>query len=442
MYKIPKEAKLALDELNSKGFEAYLVGGFVRDMVMGVPSHDIDITTAARPNQIADVFSSYHVIETGLKHGTITVIINGYPIEITTYRTESGYSDNRHPDKVSFSNSLYDDLSRRDFTINALVYNPRDGIVDRFGGIDDINNRLIRCIGNAEDRFNEDSLRILRAIRFSSTLGFAIDTQTKKAIHSCKRLMPNLSKERVASELIKMLMGKDVKRVLMEYFDEIAFLIPQIAKMKNFNQHNFHHIYDVLEHTAVVTESIEPKPHLRLAALFHDCGKPDCFSLDEHGVGHFYSHASVSADKARMAMDNLKLDTFTKKRVEKLVRIHDSPIEADEITVKKKLNRLGEDLFRDLIALQRADNLGQATEFRFRQEKFDELERLIDKVKAENQCFSVKKLAVNGNDMISLGYSGRKIGCALNLLVDAVVEDKVENDKTKLIEYIKKHPVD
>ncbi|MCM1545082.1 MAG: HD domain-containing protein, partial [Ruminococcus sp.] len=241
---------------------------------------------------------------------------------------------------------------------------------------------------------------------------------------------------------VKMLMGKDVRRVLMNHFDQIAFLIPQLAGMKNFNQHNFHHIYDVFEHTAAVIESIPPKPHLRLAALFHDCGKPDCFSLDENGVGHFYSHASISANKAREALASLKLDTFTKDRVEKLVRIHDSPIEVNEITVKKKLNRLGEDLFRDLIALKRADNFGQATAFRYRQKQFDELERLIDKVKAENQCFTVKSLALNGNDIMNLGYSGRQIGKALNTLVDAVVEEKVSNNKDGLIEYIKNNPIE
>lgn len=435
MYTIPYAVRKALEKLNANGFEAYIVGGFVRDMIMNKESHDIDITTDALPWQISEAFSNFHVIETGIKHGTVTVIIDSLPIEITTYRVESGYTDNRHPDSVSFSKSLYDDLSRRDFTMNALAYNPNVGIIDRFGCMKDIDNRVIRCIGDPNERFGEDSLRILRALRFSSTLGFTIEQNTRSAISKCCSMMGNLSKERVASELIKMLMGKNVKKVLLSFYDEISYLLPQLADMKGFEQHNFHHIYDVWEHTAVVTEQIEAKPHLKLAALFHDCGKPDCFSLDENNVGHFYSHASISANKARQAIETLKLDTFTKERVEKLVRIHDTPLEINEITVKKKLNRLGESCLRDLIALQRADNLGQAPEFRYRQKQFDELEMLIDKIKDEQQCFSIRSLALNGYDVMNLGFKGKQVGQVLNMLVDAVIEERVANDKNALIDF-------
>lgn len=436
MGEVIKKGEYAVKCLENKGFEAFLVGGIVRDSIMGRDCHDADVTTNARPEEVKAVFQDYRVIETGLKHGTVTVIIDKVPIEITTYRTEQGYSDSRHPDKVMFANDIIDDLSRRDFTMNSIAYNPDRGYVDPFGGKNDIENKLIKCVGVAEKRFDEDALRVLRAVRFSSELGFSIEKETSEAALQLKNKLNLLSKERIASELLRLLCGKDVKRVLLDYVDILSEIFPNLKKMQGFNQCNFHHCFDILEHTATVVENIRPEPYMRLAALLHDYGKPECFSVSADGVGHFYSHASIGAELALSRMKELKLENNTIDKVHKLIRIHDSPIEADEPTIKRKLNKYGEQTLRDLIELQRADNFGQSEDFRFRQKHFDELESILNNVLKKNECFSVKSLAVNGNDMKSLGFIGKEIGDALNILVDAVIDNKVENVKEKLVNYI------
>lgn len=436
MLEMTESAKLVLKLLRQAGYPSYLVGGTVRDAVMGFPASDTDITTPALPETVKEIFSSFHVIETGMKHGTVTVVVNGEPIEITTFRIENGYSDNRHPDHVAFSDNLRDDLSRRDFTVNALCCCEDGEIVDLFGGMDDIDAKIIRCIGDPVERFREDSLRILRALRFSSKLGFTIEPKTERTMVQCKSLMQNLSYERIYSELKKILCGKFAGATIAKYYDILVEVLPEISGMKGFNQHNFHHIYDVLEHTVRVVDAVRPVPYMRFAALFHDCAKPNCRSFDENGVGHFYSHASLGAEKAKRAFERLRADNFTKNTAVSLVKIHDTPVKADEKTVKRKLLRLGEPLFRDLIELQRADNLAQNPEFLSRQAHFDELERLIALVKVNEQCFSLRSLAVNGNDMLALGYRGQRIGKALNLLLNAVINGECENKKADLLMYV------
>ncbi len=435
--KINSKAYEFVSMLEKAGYEAYFVGGFVRDMLMHNEAYDIDITTNASPDEIKKVFSGFTIIETGIKHGTVTVILNEMSAEITTYRCDGSYYDNRHPDKISFCGSLKEDLLRRDFRINAIAFNEKTGIVDLFGGISDIENKIIRCIGKPRERFKEDALRILRALRFSSVLGFKIEKETSEAIHSCKYLLKNISFERIFSELKKILCGKNIKEIILNYIDVFEFILPELIGMNGFDQHNFHHKYNILEHTAVVMENIEPEPVLRLAALFHDCGKPECFSLDENGVGHFYSHASLSASKAKKALLRLKSDNLTLLTVEKLVKIHDSPIEESESSVRKKLNRYGEFLFDSLIKLQRADTLALADEFHNRLKHFDKLEQIKNKIMEENQCFSLRKLDVNGDDLIKEGLSGRQIGKALNFLLESVIEGKVKNEKKLLIEFLK-----
>lgn len=432
---IPKKSLTVFQLLGKAGYECFLVGGCVRDMLMGKAPHDIDITTNATPEEIKTVFSDFHTLDIGIKHGTVTVMLENEPIEITTYRTESSYSDGRHPDKVVFTRNIRDDLSRRDFTSNAIAFSPQVGIVDPFGGRRDIENKLLRCVGTPEERFKEDSLRILRALRFASVLGFDIDGKTEKAMYNCKELISIVSPERIYSEITKLLCGKDAGRILSHYSDILAVALPEIKAMKGFDQHNFHHIYDVLNHTAKVVDSVYPAVHLRLAALFHDCGKPDCFSLDEKGVGHFYSHASISARKADEALLRLRCDNATREKVAKLVKIHDSPIEPDSKTVKKKLQKYGEDIFFDLIKLQRADNIGLSPDYLFRQETYNRLEEIARQIIEENQCFSLKDLAVNGTDMIELGLKGKDIGNALNFLLKAVMEEKCQNDRESLIKY-------
>ena len=433
--KIPEKAKIISELLEKAGYESFLVGGCVRDMLMGKVPHDIDITTNATPDEIKEVFKDYHTLDIGAKHGTITVILQGEPIEITTYRRESTYTDGRHPDSVTFTRSITDDLSRRDFTCNAIAYSPTVGIVDPFDGQSDIKSKTLRCVGTSAERFKEDSLRILRGLRFASCLGFTIEEDTAKAMYTCRELISIVSPERIFTELSKLICGKNAGEIISNYSDILAVALPEIKDMKGFEQHNFHHIYDVLNHTAKVVDSVYPAVNLRLAALFHDCGKPDCFSIDENGVGHFYSHASISANKANEALTRLRCDNATREKVVKLVKIHDTPIEPDSKTVKKKLQKYGEEIFFDLIKLQRADNKGLSPDYLYRQKTYDKLEEIARQVIEENQCFSLKDLAVNGRDMMSLGLKGKSIGKALDELLKAVIEEKCDNDKESLIEY-------
>ena len=435
MLRIPDYALKAINILEEAGFEAYIVGGCVRDMLMGKEINDIDITTSATPKETKQAFSLFRTIDTGIKHGTVTVIIDHLPLEITTYRIDKGYSDGRRPDSVAFTKSLYEDLARRDFTVNAIAYNPKTGLIDPFDGEYDIKNMIMRCVGDAEKRFTEDSLRILRGLRFSSTLGFTLESETMRAAIECRHLLKNVSAERIYIELSKMLCGKDIRRVLLTYPDIFEEILPETVRMNGFDQKNFHHIYDVWAHTAAVTASIEPVPHLRFAALLHDCGKPDCFSIDSDGVGHFYKHARKSTDKAEAALTRLKSDNFTKERVTQLIKLHDTPIEPDEKVIKKKLGKYGEELFFDLIKLQRADNMGQSPDFRFRQDIYNQIESIAREIIESNQCFSLKDLAVKGNDLSVLGLKGREIGTTLGILLNAVIEGKVENTNNALIEY-------
>ncbi len=433
---LSKEAEEAIRLLNAKGYEAYAVGGCVRDLIMKRPCQDTDITTSALPEEIKSVFSSYRTIDTGIKHGTVTVMVSGVPLEITTYRIDKGYTDCRHPDEVVFTRRLEEDLRRRDFTVNSIAYCAEKGFVDPFAGREDIKNKTIRCVGSPTERFREDSLRILRGLRFSSVLGFTIEKETANAMRECKQLLHAVSKERVFSELSKLLCGKNVKDVLINYSDVLETVLPEIKDMKGFDQHNFHHIHDILTHTAVVMENIPPVPHLRFAALFHDCGKTDCFSLDETGTGHFYSHPSISAKKADQALTRLKSDTATREKVVRLVKVHDTPIEETDRIIKKRLRSMGEELFFDLIKLQRADTKGLAPEFHNRDRHFDLLEDMARQIIKDEECFSLKNLKINGNDLISLGFKGREIGIALERALEAVIDSKVKNEKESLIAFI------
>ena len=429
----------AIELLEQSGYECYAVGGCVRDSLLNKESHDIDLTTNATPDEMKQVFSSFHVIETGLKHGTLTVLFDRCPLEITTFRTESDYTDGRHPNEIRFTRSLREDLSRRDFTVNAMAFSPTKGLIDPFGGQDDLLHGILHCVGSAEERFKEDALRILRLLRFASVLGFTVEEQTKEAAFRCKERLTLLSKERVAAEWKGILCGQNVRSVLCEYWEILAVLFPFLDSMHGFDQHNFHHCFDVLEHTAAVTEAAPPEPALRLAAFFHDCGKPDRFSLDEQGVGHFYAHAARSAEIAKQTMEELKLDRKTTDLVTLLVKLHDSPIEADLRIIKRKLNKYGQEVLFDLIALQRADTLGLDPRFHDRLLHFEKLEEMTRQVIASGAVFSLRDLAVNGNDMRKLGLRGKQIGDALKMLLSAVLDEQVANEKTALLDYFKKN---
>lgn len=438
MFILPEEVNTALTLLTEAGFQAYIVGGCVRDFLMGTEPHDFDITTSALPQETEEVFKDFKVIETGIQHGTVTVLINGMPLEITTFRTDGAYSDNRHPDSVNFTRSLEEDLSRRDFTVNAMAYNPATGLVDIFGGQEDLDRNIIRTVGNPEERFKEDALRIMRALRFSAVLGFDIDKGTLSAARELKDLLKNVAAERVYTELTKLLCGTSAYNLLMDCPDILGVWLPEILPMVGFNQHNRHHIYDVWQHTAVVVANTPPVPHLRLAALIHDMGKPGTFSLDEKGQGHFYGHPKLSTEIAGKILSRLKTDNDTRHKVIELVRHHDTPLAAEEKQIKRKLNKLGEDLFFDLIKICRADNMGQSPKYRGRQDTLDRVEALARDILTREECFSLKSLAVNGRDLIDAGFSaGPSLGKILDSLLEQVMDGKIENKKDVLIEAAK-----
>lgn len=427
-----------LSRLEEAGYEAYYVGGCVRDRLMGMEPHDYDITTSALPEEVKAVFSDCRLIETGIQHGTVTLLLDGEPFEITTYRVETTYSDHRHPDAVRFTRTLRDDLSRRDFTMNAIAMDKNGALVDPFGGEKDIAGGILRCVGDPMQRFEEDALRILRALRFSSVLGFTIEENTRKAIFAKKELLSHVSSERIFVELNKLLLGANAGQILQDFFDVITTVLPELAPMKGFDQRNFHHIYDVLEHSARVVDAVPQEKVLRLAALFHDAGKPSVFSMDENGVGHFYGHAEVSRGLAASALHRLRCDNATMAMVDLLIRYHDTPIECTPKAVRRALGKLSPDGFHALMQLKRADNLAQSPEFRTRQQEIDALEQLAAQIQAEAQCFRLKDLAINGRDLLSLGYlPGQKLGTTLQSLFDAVLNDRLPNEREALLEAAK-----
>ncbi len=437
-----KASETAVKMLKDCGFEAFLIGGSVRDYIMGLPIGDIDITTSATPTEVQKVFKDFRVIETGIKHGTVTVLIDNEPLEITTYRSESTYSDNRHPDSVTFSKKLSDDVIRRDFTMNGIAFDFQDGFVDLVGGMNDINNKIIRCIGDAETRFREDALRILRALRFSAVLGFSIEEKTSLAIHKCKDLLKNISAERIQIEFSKLVCGKNAYAVLQEYADVICVFIPELEKCIGFEQINRHHIYDVYTHSLKTLEQSKNDSHIRLALFLHDIGKPFVAHFDEKGEQHYYSHPKKSAELSENILTRLRFDNETKEKVLTLVRMHDSPIMLDKEDspskkrLKRILSQIGVDLTYDLIEIKRCDNSAQNPKFYRGDYFYKATYNMLDEIINGDECFSIKDLKINGNDLISIGFKGKDIGEALQKCLDGVIDGKVENDKSELLKFI------
>lgn len=433
-FPLSPQAAEALARLHAAGHEAWVVGGCVRDVLLGQQPKDYDITTSALPEETKGVFSDCHVIETGIRHGTVTVVLGDEPLEITTYRVDGGYSDARHPDGVTFTRSLREDTARRDFTMNAMAYAPGLGLRDFFGGREDIQNAQIRAVGDPVIRFREDALRILRGIRFASVLGFSLETDTETAARQEAALLSGISAERVAAELDKLLRGKDAGRVLQTYPDILGQVIPELLPMVGFDQRNHHHCHDLLTHTAVAVDHVPPVLPLRLAALLHDVGKPRCFSLGEDGEGHFYGHARESTVMAGEILRRLRFPNSVREKTETLIRYHDSVIEEDPRLVRRWLNRLGEETFFDLLSLQRGDTAALAPAYCTRQDHFDRLEALAREILAETPCLQLRDLAVNGHQLMALGLQGREIGAALHFLLDQVLEGTVPNKKEALMQ--------
>lgn len=437
--KLPKDVKLILSKLNDHKYEAYIVGGCVRDSLLGLDPHDWDICTSALPEQIVEVFNGYRVIPTGLKHGTVTVIVNDSQYEITTYRVDGEYEDNRHPKEVSFTNSLKDDLSRRDFTINAMAYNPSVGLIDYFNGQDDLDRKIIKCVGNPNKRFNEDALRILRSLRFSSTYGFYIEKETNNAIRQNVNLLNNISNERIQNELCKIILGDNALEVLMNYSDVISTIIPEISKCINFNQNNKFHCYDVYEHMMTSVSKYSGKDLIvKLALLLHDIGKPNCYTEDENG-GHFYEHPKISYDIASNVLTRLRFDNKTKKQVLDLILYHDSDIVPTVKTIRKWLNKIGEEQFYRLIEVKFADIRSHAKDTQnHRINQYNNVKSVLDDVIESEQCFKLKDLNINGNDIKALGIKeGKAVGDILNYLFNCVISDEIDNDYDTLIKYAK-----
>jgi len=432
---IPSQVNTALSLLSKAGFEAFVVGGCVRDSLLGVAPYDWDITTSATPEETEKVFKNYRLIETGLQHGTVTVLIDKMPLEITTYRIDGKYSDNRHPDSVSFTRNLKDDLSRRDFTVNALAYNPEKGLVDCFGGVDDLNSKTIRCVGNADERFNEDALRILRAIRFSSVLGFKIENKTSESVFKNKELLNNIAKERIRVELVKLLNGKDVRRVLLDYRDIIAVFIPELIPCFDYPQNTPYHCFDVYTHTAYTVEAAPEE--FRIAMLLHDIAKPDCRTTDENGVDHFKGHPKRSSEIAFEILKRLRFDNATIDKTVKFISVHDEKLPLSLYEALKLLKRIGEDGYNYLITAKYADNQGKANKHSG-EDLLENMQKYLDEIKENNLCYSVKQLDVTGNDLINAGIpAGKQIGQTLDMLVNAVIDGKCENKKEELLKYLR-----
>lgn len=437
---ITDDIRIVFDTLNNAGYECFMVGGCVRDFLLNIKPHDVDFTTNATPDEMKQCFKDFNVIETGIKHGTLTVLINHVPYEITTYRIDGEYLDNRRPENVVFVKDIKNDLARRDFTINAIAYNPNIGFVDCFNGMQDLKAGIIRCVNEPIKRLNEDALRILRALRFSAALGYDIEPKTAKACFELSYLLKNISAERIMVELFKTIVQPNAHKIIFDYIDIWGVVIPELLKMKGFKQHNPHHVHDVLKHTCVALEGAEKDLIVCLAVLFHDIGKPDSFTMDEKGNGHFYGHAIKSFDITREVFNRLKVDNNTKNQVLTLIKYHDLDLQPTPKYIRRLCYKLGNlEMVKKLILVQRADNYGQAPIHSERIDKFNEIDEIINRLEQENLSFSLKDLAVNGNDMIDIGLSGKEIGASLKLLMEAVLNDEVKNDKRALLDYLIKN---
>ena len=457
---LDRKEKKILQILEDAGYEAYFVGGCVRDAFMaieqtmkdsqGIPQGDVDVATNALPEETKDVFAKFRVIETGIKHGTVTVLLpeddcennaggnKMIPVEITTYRTDGTYSDSRHPDQVRFVRNIEEDLARRDFTVNAMACDIKGQIVDPYGGRDDLSAGVIKAVGDADKRFKEDALRIMRGLRFAAVLGFEIEEKTAAAMLKNRELLKNVSAERIFVELKKLLTGKFAGDVLRKYVDVLEDILPEIWAMKGFEQHNPYHKYDVLEHCIRAMEAVKTTPEnleeMKLAALLHDVGKPETYFMDEEGVGHFYGHPRKSEELVRGIMQRLKADKATLERVAVLVKYHDLIFDKDEKLLKRWMNRLGPEVLQEILEIKLADNFATGNMSSELGNKFNDIRDMMTEILRQEQCFSLKDLAVGGNDLIAAGMKpGPEVGRVLSKLLDAVIDGECENEKEALM---------
>lgn len=422
-----------LRRLEAAGYRAVLVGGCVRDSLLDIPPHDYDAATSALPQETEIACAGLRCVETGLKHGTVTVLSGGLPVEVTTFRREGAYSDHRHPDRVEFTSDLTEDLARRDFTINAMAWE-NGGLVDLFGGQADLRNHIVRCVGEPDRRFEEDALRLLRGLRLAAQLNFTLHPDTAAAIRRHAPQLVHVAWERISAEFVRLLCSPGAGQVLLDFPEVITQILPELAPAVGFDQKNPHHIYDVYTHSVKAMEQVPPRPALRLAALLHDVGKPAVFSLDQQGVGHFYGHPKVSAALADRALERLRLDRATRERAVTLVSRHDLPVEPTETWAGRWLSRLGEDIFFDLLELKLGDALACAPWESGGLEALERTEQAARALLSRRPCLTLRDLAVNGRDALAAGLSGPAVGRALNRLLEQVAEGALPNDRALLLE--------
>ena len=431
---LPEAVQFCIRVLEEAGYSAYAVGGCVRDALLGLTPHDYDLCTDATPEKTACLFSGFSLVRSGEKHGTIGVVMDSQVIEITTFRTEGGYQDSRHPDWVRFVDNLEEDLARRDFTVNAMAYSPKSGYRDPFGGQQDLQNRVLRAVGDPAARFMEDPLRILRGVRFAVRFGLCPEPETEQAMTRLAPLMDKLAKERVLDELCKLL-PRITAPDLLRFAPILTAVIPELAPSVGFLQHNPHHAYDVFTHIAHVTAAVPAVPALRWAAVLHDVGKPATCTMDAQGQGYFKGHAALGADMADAILRRLKAPTGLREQVVFLVGHHMTPLDPDKRLLRRRLGQYGEQTVRDLLALQRADYSSKGTGVLQESDTFDQTEALLNQILEEDACFTVRDLAIDGRDLLALGFApGPKLGACLDELLQQVQDEVLPNEKEPLLQ--------
>ena len=432
---MPENAKFILDTLHKAGFEAYIVGGCVRDAVLGKEPSDWDITTNALPKDVKKLFR--RTIDTGIEHGTVTVMLGKEGYEVTTYRIDGKYEDSRHPSEVTFTGDLREDMRRRDFTINAMAYNDEEGLVDHFGGIEDLNSRIIRCVGSPMERFSEDALRIMRAVRFAAQLDYDIEKETVEAIKELAPTLRKISAERIQTELVKLLLSDHPEKIRTAYELGItAVILPEFDKCMWTEQVNIHHMYNVGDHIVETLCNVRADRILRLTMLMHDIGKPDTMLTDEDGVSHFYGHERVSAEMAGKIMRRLKFDRDTIDRVCNLVKHHDERYPAEPAVIRRAVHRVGEKDFPLLFEIRYADTMAQSTYMRAEKLKLIEDTRAVyEQILKDGDCVNLKDLAVTGKDLIALGIKpGRAFGVILEAMLSDVINEPEHNTREYLLD--------
>ena len=432
---LPSYIRECLDALENAGFAAYAVGGCVRDACLGLAPQDFDLCTAALPEQTEAVFAHRKLVLAGKKHGTVGVVTDFGVVEITTFRTEGTYNDNRHPDWVDFVTDIEQDLARRDFTVNAMAWSPKRGFADPFGGRADLESRTLRAVGDPEQRFREDSLRILRGVRFAVRYGLALEPETERAMHSQAHLMDNLARERVFEELCKLL-PLVTAQDLLRFGPILAAVIPELAPLIGFDQRSPHHAYDLFTHVAHVTAAVPADLSLRWAALLHDVGKIPTFTTDETGRGHFYGHAPEGAAMADVILRRLKAPTALREEAVLLIEKHMTKFPPEKKVLRRHLGKLGYDTMDKLLRLQEADMGSKGTGKPAEMAQFSQLRAIVEEIRAENACLTLKDLAVNGHDLMQLGLTGKQIGQTLNFLLDQVLDEKLPNERQALLDAV------